>query len=498
MRVLLVNPPWVLDGRTGVRAGSRWPHLKTEDEANYLPFPFFMAYAGALLKQNGFEVLLVDAIAEELTDKEFFKKSEGFRPDVVLQEVSTPSLDIDLVYAKRIKELTNAKIALSGLDVNITDLKFLKGYAFIDFVLLGEYEYTLLDLVRHLEEGTNVNDVLGLIHQSNGKFSANARRPLIENLDDLPWPLREQLPMQKYEDRPGGIPWPSVQMWASRGCPHRCIFCAWPQIMYGGNSYRTRDPKRVVDEMEYLVNNMGFKSVYFDDDTFNIGKKRMLKFCDEVKKRKLNVPWAAMARADNMDKETLAAMKAVGLEAVKYGVESGTQKLVNSSNKSLDLGRVRENIKLTKELGIHTHLTFMFGLPGETKETIQRTLDFALAMDPESVQFSIATPFPGTDYFRELDNAGRIITKNWSDYDGNFGCVIKSDNLSAQELIAARKRAYAVWREHPEHRVGHSTGPYALFKKCLRENGIAHTIRKTISYIGAGKYRHYEKAKNGE
>jgi radical SAM superfamily enzyme YgiQ (UPF0313 family) len=485
MKVLLANAPWKVDGRQGVRAGSRWPHLKREEEEDYMPFPFFMAYAGAVLKENKINVLLIDAIADGLTDEQFMKKIVNFKPDLVLLEVSTPSLEIDLKWAKKIKEKTKAKIALAGLDMNIRKSEFLKKYNFIDYVLVGEYEYTLYDLVHHLKKKKDLKGVLGLIYRDpKNKIRVNPRRPLIENLNEMPWPLREQLPMKKYHDCPGGIPQPSVQVWASRGCPFECKFCAWPQIMYISGNYRARDPVKIVDEMEHLINGMGFKSVYFDDDTFNIGKQRMLEICEEIKKRNLNVPWAIMARADLMDEETLKAMKSAGLRAIKYGVESGAQELVNNVNKNLDLEKVKRIVKLTKDLGIKTHLTFMFGLPGETKETIQKTIEFALELDPESVQFSIAAPYPGTKYFEELDKKGQIVSKNWTDYNGNFKSAIKTEELTPEDLVEAQRMAYGIWNEHLEERRRYQNySAYELFRMCLSEHGWKYTIKRIIVYL---------------
>jgi len=243
-----------------------------------------------------------------------------------------------------------------------------------------------------------------------------------------------------------------------------------------------RNPADVVDEMEFLVRKKGFKSVYFDDDTFNIGRERMLKICNEIKKRRLNAPWAIMARADLMDKELLDEMKSAGLYAVKYGVESAVQKLVDNANKDLDLKKTEEVIRYTNKIGIKTHLTFMFGLPGETHKTIQKTIDFALRMDPESVQFSITTPFPGTSYYKELDKKGMLVSKKWSDYDGNFKSVVKTPKLSEKELENAVRKAYNAWAEHRQKRVKNNNSLIVL-KKCLNEHGPKYTAKKVVSKI---------------
>jgi len=452
MKVFLGNSPWKKEGFYGVRAGSRWPHFEKLD-AGYMPFPFFLAYASSLLKKNGVEVLIVDGIAEDISGEEFLKRINEFKPHLAVFEVSTNSMAIDLRFARETREIlkNNGAIAFCGPDMNMYNDKFLKENPDIDFVLKGEYEFTLLEMTKVFERGnrTRLDQVKGIFFRDEkGEIHFTGERELISNLDLFPWPDRDSLPMERYNDIPGGIPRPSVQMWASRGCPYQCIFCSWPQIMYGSHAYRTRNPTDVVDEMEWLVRNKGFKSVYFDDDTFNIGKPRILAICNEIKKRNLKVPWAVMARADTADREMLEAMKDAGLYALKYGVESGVQEIIDNCGKKLDLKKVRETIKITKELGIKFHLTFAFGLPGETMETIKRTIDFAIEQDPDSLQFSIITPFPGSKYYDDLEKKGFILSKNWEDYDGYNKAVIRTENLTKDELEEGLRMANCAWEEH--------------------------------------------------
>lgn len=444
MKILLCNAPWIRNGIFGVRAGSRWPHFQ---EDTYLPFPFFLAYAGAVLEKEGHEVYLIDAIAERIGVNELINRIKQIQPRLVLFEISTPSLDDDLNIAKITKETfgDNLKVAFSGLHYELYHPEFLNKYSFLDFLLYGEYEYTLRDLAKSNDPGK----VNGLIYRNpNGEIIKTPPRPLIEDLDELPWPLRDKLPIYRYSDLPGGIPSPSLQMWASRGCPYKCIFCAWPQLMYGSSRYRARDPVKVVDEMEYCIKRYGFKSVYFDDDTFNIGNERMSRICEEIRKRKLNIPWAIMARADTSTKEILHSMKEAGLYALKFGVESGVQEIVDRSCKNLNLEKVSEAVSWCKELGIRVHLTFMFGLPGETKETIKETIRFALGLNPDSVQYSIATPFPGSYYYKLLEGSGQLTTKDWTRYDGARHAVIKTETLSEKDLESAIRYGYRKWNQH--------------------------------------------------
>lgn len=476
MRVFLGNSPWRKEGFYGVRAGSRWPHFERCD-AGYMPFPFFLAYAAAVLLEEGHEVELVDGIAEGISEEEFLNRAKNFGPELVVLEVSTISIDVDLACARDMKKaFPEAKVVFCGLHTEMFDNDFLEAQADVDLVMKGEYEYTLRDLASALEKGKQLDNVTGIFFRQNGAITFTGDRPLIENIDELPWPARQFLPMENYCDTPGEIPRPSVQMWASRGCPYHCVYCAWPQIMYGSNKYRPRDPVKVIDEMEHLVREDGFKSVYFDDDTFNIGKPRIMKMCSEITRRRLKVPWAIMARADTMDEEMLRALDKAGLEALKYGVENATQEIVDRCGKALNLTKVKEMVRLTKKMGIWVHLTFMFGLAGETKETMDKTIDLALELSPDSLQFSIVTPWPGSRFFKEVEAKGHLLSRNFAEYDGYNIAVIKTDTLNKEDLEAALRKAERLWCEHVETRrveysrfgnrlKRHATNPKLFWKK---------------------------------
>jgi len=489
MKIAIINLPWNKFGKIGVRAGSRWPHIRNSAEINYLPFPFFLAYAGSLLKANGFQVVLIDAIAEKLSYRRFLRLIRKIQPDFILSETSTVTLEHDLRLLSKIKQVMKSPpIALCGPDVNIRKKEFLMTHSYIDYILVEEYEFTILDLVSRLKDGKGVESVLGIIYRNKKNIIINSSRPLCD-LNKLPWPLRDGLPMENYNDTPGDMPLPSAQMLASRGCPYTCKFCLWPQVMYQGNHYRVRNIIDVVDEMEFLVKKMQFKSIYFDDDTFNCGKQRMLDFCSEIKKRKLDVPWGIMARADLMDEEILENMREAGLFAVKYGIESASQEILDGINKNMDINRTTEIVKFTKMLGIKTHLTFTFGLPGESKDTIAKTIDLALKLDPESVQFSIATPFPGTSFYKDMEDKGYLLSKKWSNYDGHNKSVIYTEILNKNDLEYAVKYAYRRWKTHCLQKKSLSTSKPAvnyylrLVLSSIKSQGILVTIWKTLTYL---------------
>ncbi len=481
LKVLLVNLPWKKQGQWGVRAGSRWPHIKDRSEGNYLPFPFFLAYATSLLQRHNIQAYIIDAIAEQLPEDLFIDKILDMDFDYLVAETSVPSFYDDLRMLEKIHK-AGVSIILCGPNAEVYKPQFLKEHSFIDFVLYGEYEFSLLELIQRLQENRDLSKVKGLIYRMDKEVIKNSKQPPFD-INLLPWPEREHLPMDKYWDLPGDIPFPSVQMLASRGCPFGCNFCLWPQVMYQGNHYRTRDIKDVIDEMEYLVKEKGFKSVYFDDDTFNIGKERMLRFCRTIKERDLqNIPWAIMARPDLMNEEILTEMKSAGLWAVKYGVETVSDRLLENYQKNMNFQKANQVIKMTKNLGIKVHFTFAFGIYGETKDTIQKTIDYALNSEPDSVQFTILTPFPGTRLFEELDRQGKILTRDWSRYDGHYHCVFKPDNLTPEDLGRAKSRAYHLWGEYLRRKRGF-WGDVKRFKSYFQRYGFRYTLYKTLDYL---------------
>ena len=449
LKVFLGNAPWSKPGYYGVRAGSRWPHFEVETN-RYMPFPFQLAYGAALLEREGFEVLLVDAIAARLDGAEFDRRIEEFAPDLVLLEVSTPSFNVDLATASRVRNRMprGARLAFCGPHAPMSRPEFLDSHPEIDLVLVGEYELTLLEVARALEYEKDLGAVPGLVvRNAAGQATNTGKAAVVKDVDSLPWPARHFLPMANYFDNPGNIPEPALQMWGSRGCPYSCSYCIWPQLM-DGHTYRPRDPAKILDEMEQVVAEYGYKSVYFDDDTFNIGKERMLDFCRQKIERANDLPWAIMARADLMDREVLTAMAKSGLKAVKYGMESADPSLLAQVGKKLDINRAIENVRLTQELGIKVHLTFMFGIPGETNETVERTVRLARELNPESVQFSILTPLPGTRIYDELLERGHLEVSDWESLDGYFTSVVRTESMSAGELEKAASYAWRSWARH--------------------------------------------------
>jgi anaerobic magnesium-protoporphyrin IX monomethyl ester cyclase len=272
----------------------------------------------------------------------------------------------------------------------------------------------------------------------------------IDPLDQLPFPARHLFPDPRSPDP--YVYWdgfcqhrPAVQMHASRGCPFRCDFCLWVQVMYQDGKYRTFSPGRVVDEMEEAVGRFGAKEIYFDDDDFTINKKHVLGICSEIRRRGFRVPWSCMGDAVVPDQEMIDAMAQAGCVGMKFGVESAAPQILERLGKPVDLDRVRQVARWCSRRKIKTHATITFGLWEENRETMEMNLSFLKDLDVDSVQFSITSPFPGTRYFREMEEAGRLKSRNWEDFDGSRSAVITFPHLSFEEIQTFSERASARW-----------------------------------------------------
>lgn len=453
MRILFSNAPWHKqigdnkEGWYGVKAGSRWPHTYPWHggpiNQGYVPFPFFLATAGALAKKEGINAIIRDSVALGESYEEFYGFVQEYKPRIVLLETTTPSLSNDLAVARNIKKiLGQVYIIFTGMHAGLEKTDFLLKNQEIDLVVYSEYEYASIEVIKAIIHGKGFKDINNIIYREHNCIQKNEFKGLI-SLNQLPWPERESLPSERYFDSVGGLQRPQLQIQTTRGCPFGCIFCVWPQVMYRGGVYRKRDPIDVVNEIEFHLNKYPYNSIYIDDDTFNVDAKHVLEIAKLMKERGLNrIPWSFMGRADLMSEEILIALKEAGLFSVKYGVESASQEVLNDINKKLDLDRVKKMIIFTHKLGIKVHLTFTFGLPSDTLETIEQTIELACSLPGEFAQFSIATPFPGTKMYELYERNGWLTTTNWDCYNGSTTSVSRTERFTGAQLEDFVRRAY--------------------------------------------------------
>jgi radical SAM superfamily enzyme YgiQ (UPF0313 family) len=451
MKVLVANPPWPGPGY-GARSDVRWPHKRSD---KYIEYPIYLSYTVCVVEEAGFETFFVDAIMDELSIEQFAQRVRDIGPRLAIIETSTPSIEFDLETAAAVKEASpETFVALIGSHVTFFDQETLTENPAVDAVVRGEFEYTSADLACALDAGGDLGQVLGITYRdAGGDVRRNADRPLFEPLDQMPFPARHIAKGEGYRAGiySGGYP---TAMISSRGCPYRCTFCLWPDILYG-HKFRARSAENVVDEIEEAVRVYGHDEIYFDDDTFTIDRQRVLDICRLILERGLEqeVEWIAQCRVDTVDREMLEVMKAANCGYILFGVESGSPKMLKKMKKGITLDKVRKAFQLTKDVGIKTQAFFLFGMPGETQETITETIEFAKELNASSTQFAVAIPHPGTALYQECKTNGWLTSENWADYTSEE-CVIETPWLTAKEVEEARIRAYREYYYRPQFILG--------------------------------------------
>ena len=491
MNVLVANPPWPGPGY-GARSDVRWPHKRSD---KYIEYPIYLAYTAAVVEQAGFEVSFIDAIMDELSIEAFAQQVHDLGPRLALLETSTPSIAFDLETAAAIKALSpETFVALMGSHVTYFDRQTVAENPAVDAVIRGEFEYTAADLARTLEAshgpltspGQRLEGVLGLTYRdATGDIRVNPARPLFEPLDQMPFPARHIIKGEGYRAGiySGGHP---TAMVSSRGCPYRCTFCLWPDTMYGHN-FRARSAVNVVDEIEEAVRTYGHDEIYFDDDTFTIDRQRVMDICRLIQERGLEqeMEWIAQCRVDTVDREMLEAMKAAHCGYILFGVESGSPQMLKKMKKGITLDKIRSAFKLTREVGIKTQAFFLFGMPGDTQETIRETMDLAKEINASSTQFAIAIPHPGTALYEECRANGWLTSEDWADYTAESS-LIETPWLTAEEVEEARLRAYREYYYRPRFIVGEALKIRRLADVKRLARG-ANSVRARIRFFRNGR-----------
>ncbi len=460
MKILLINPPGHF-----ARAGSRWPH-KREGDLGYVPFPFWLAYAAALLEREDFAVDLKDCVALEwdaLRLKEHIKQS---KPDLLVMETSTPSYTFDI---ETLKTINPEGIPTAAVGYHATALPEFHLHDGFKYVIIGEYEVSLLHLARYLDGSEVALPETGLATRDKPRVSHGS---FVQNLDTLPLPARHLLPMERYVDvfafgR-------SIQVITSRGCPFRCIFCC-EAMLPGKPGVRLRSHEKVCDEIEHLITQYNPDEIYFDDSSFTVNKQHVIDICRAMSVRGLNIQWSCMADAKVGD-EVLEEMVKAGCRAIKFGVESADQEVLAGIPKHVNLNDVRRTVEACRKLGVKTHATYMFGLPGETREKAMKTIDFALSLGTDTAQFSLATPYPGTRFYEMVKEKGWLVDEDWQGFGSS--AVIGYPDYSADKIMQIYQIALARWQRYVAFRKPGTVWHYV--STAYRRGGMIGVVSKVM------------------
>lgn len=491
MKVLIANPAFrrPLTGdmeRYMLGSGMRfpWSLAKRPDERpRYAMFPFFLAYTAALLEQDGVDVRVIDAVPLNLTDAEFEERVAESAPDLIVLEPNTAVIDDVLALVTRLRRSQPMSVALVGVHASASGEELMRDNPDVDFIVHGEYDVAVRDLVRALKGLRLINDVPGITYRDGGATVATGPNVPIESLDELPPPARHMFPA--YFDNDMSLYFdgfcqkqPAFHMHTSRGCPYRCNFCAWVQVLYESGQQRFFSPERVVDEMEMLANEWGAREIYFDDDNFSARPTHVEALCEELVRRGRPVTWSAMADAMGLSEKLLDKMADAGCIGIKFGLDSADTRVLSATKKPLRLERLEGIVGRARERGIKTHATVVFGLSGETRETMNKTFDYSCHLDIDSIQFSIATPIPGTTLYQELEQEGRLNFSSWDQFDGANTSVIDYDDFPRAFIEDFQASAHSRWLRAKLRNPRWVARQFRFLVQLTRNQGVAGLRRR--------------------
>ena len=418
MKVTFINPP---------QTSSKYKFI------GVVAPPLGIAYMAAVLEENEINVSIIDASALEMTWEDLEAELHKNSPDVVAITALTPTISQALKSAQITrKTCPDAVIVMGGYHPTFNYQEVLENDS-VDVVVRGEGEYTMLDLVKTLENDGDLAEVNGIAF----KDTVTPVRPPITDLDNLPFPARHLLPMDHY--KLFNMKTNMSTMITTRGCPMQCSFCASAALH--GPKLRLRSPKNVVDEMEHLINDHNVETIAFMDDTFTLRRKRVLEICEEIKKRDLDVFWGCTARVDTLSGDVIKKMREAGCIAMFMGVESADQQVLDEVNKNTSIARIRSAFELSKKEKMRTIASVVLGMPGDTKESIKRTVKFVKELNPSYAVFSLATPYPGTRFYQQTLEKNLIKVKDWSKYT-LISPILETMECSLEELKKMQNTAF--------------------------------------------------------
>jgi radical SAM superfamily enzyme YgiQ (UPF0313 family) len=390
----------------------------------------------AVLEQNDFEVKIFDCPVCEIDHEKLKAELDSFQPTIVGIGSMTPTIESALKSARVAKEVCpDAKVLMGGPHATFADKQILTDEKAVDIIVRGEGEETILELAKQSPELQKVSDVKGITFRKDNQIIQAPGRPFIQNLDALPRPAYKYVPVEKYRIAGRKL----LPIMSSRGCPFQCSFCVASQMF--GARFRARSPKNVLDELEWLRDEYGAEGIAFQDDTLTFDRKRAMEICDGIIERKINLPWGCGTRADVVTKEVLAKMSKAHCNETCFGVESGCQRIRDSLKKKVTTEQCENAIKWAKEAGIFVTVSVILGYPGETKETLQETLDFVRRVEPDDVWLCHATPYPGTELRALVESNGWKMSEDWKLYN-TMNPIFEDPNLPAKEIAQMRKNFY--------------------------------------------------------
>ncbi|MEM2890259.1 MAG: radical SAM protein [Candidatus Hadarchaeum sp.] len=428
MRVLLISPP--NESAITKVMGTTGP-------------PLGLAYLASMIRGDH-DVKIVDAVAEGYDLENLGRIIRSYDPELIGLTATTsmmPDAYETVKVAKKINE--NVKIVLGGPHVTFLPEVTMQECPQVDFIVRGEGEHTFKELVDSLEKKKDLKDILGLSFQHNGRVINNPPRGPVENVDDIPMPAYDLLPMKKY--RAGKIEFGTII--TSRGCPFNCIFCS--SSLQFGKKWRGHSVARALEELSVLRREYGKREIEFLDDTFTLQRSRAIALADEIRKEGLDITWTASSRVDTFSPEVACAMKKAGAHTVYFGIESGSQKTLDFIGKGITPAKSEWAVRNAKKAGLHALGSFVIGFPEESPEEIETTIKFSKKVGVDLAQFTIATPYPGTRLWTYALEEKILVTMNWRKFT-TLDPVMKLKSLTADQITKALRTAYMKFYLRPK------------------------------------------------
>jgi len=432
IKTYVLNPPYF--PRFG--RAMRWQDI---GRAGTLYYPVWLSYATGVLERE-YETRLVDAPAWGWDLDRVVEDIRQFKPGLIVMDSSFPSLNNDISVAETIKAACHDVCNLMvGPPTTQFQEKILSS-AGVDIIARWEYDLTVKEVADALTGRLTLGQVAGISYKENGQIIHNPNRELMDTkqLDEIPFVSQVYKKHLNHEDYfLGDALHPHIQPFSARGCPFLCSFCVWPQTLMG-RKYRPRSVANVMDEIEWIQANMPYiKDIYFEDDTFTVDKKRVLEFSREYLRRGLTIDWTCNTRG-TLDRETLKAMKQANCRMIIIGYESANDEILKNIKKGTTVAQLRESTRYAQQAGILVHADFIIGLPGETRETIQTTWRFIQEIKPDLLQVSVASPFPGTEFYDWAKSNNYLLTDDPNEYldeQGHQKSIISYPWLPAEEIV---------------------------------------------------------------
>ena len=427
-----------------------------------LYLPMGLAYLAAVLEEAGHEVTVIDCPAEMIDIKQLKTKLAAIEPNLIGITSMTPTIQSAFLSAQTAKEACpEAMVVIGGPHATFMDEQVLAEEKSVDIVVRGEGEETLLELAQNVSNPQALKKIEGITFRNNGEIVRTPSRPYIQNLDELPRPAYKYFSLENYRLFGRKM----LPIMTSRGCPSQCSFCTTARMF--GKAFRARSPKSIVNELEWLRDEHGADAFSFYDDTFTLNTKRAVTICEEIKNRKIGLPWDCQTRVSRVSMELLATMRDANCQQVFFGVESGCQKILDAVNKGTTVEQNRRAIKMAKDAGLFVAISVIIGYPGETRDMLMQTIELVKKAEPDDVYICVATPYPGTELRRLVEEMGYEISNDWGRYD-TITPIFKNPNLSAEDIRKLRTSFYNSFYS-PKYVLRH------IFKKNFYSRVMART-----------------------